>query len=289
MSDTSIKISYSLDSDDSVMFSMEQKEIPVYIQTANYSDIVNMFMRANSGLTAFSYNRFNSMVAINKSNIIISLDFYVWVLPLDTVYSVSIPEGEISEGSLEELEKEKNVIVSLSDEYSFPYLIEVESLDWETPCYNSLGERLVQEPSWEVDDYKIKFSEKVFGVARVKYKAKGYLHTVKVKFPKTNEGLSDIKQIIDNQTNFNSISDVNVTVVGTYVDSSGESKDELLTLELPEAITLSLEECPDFGAGSSVKVNNCKDAGKKGMTFIYYSTCTGEILDIHRVEIECGV
>ncbi len=130
------------------------------------------------------------------------------------------------------------------------------------------------------------FPEKVFGVLRASLAAKGYRYTATLTFPKTSSGVTEIGSLVFNQAQYSSITNINCTIICKFVDEDGEDQEEALELKIPAIVADLLAECP--GATGGLKSNprcESKESEFKTKTTLYYSTCTGEILDTVRQDI----
>jgi len=267
---------------------MEQVSISETSNTADLYDIFQMMGSAASGLTSRSYTPEGlDYVRFQGNNILIDLDFWVFPSDLDLAYSLKINQGTISGKSFEDVPKTGNIVVPLSRQVQLEYLINEASasLSWETPVYNDIG-NVLANPEIIIDGPYIEFDQKVFGIIRANIAAKGYRYTATLSFPKTEQ--EDVSWMIRDQTTFASIKNVKASVICSYKDENGKSKEEVLTLKIPGIVADLLESCP----GQVTAYHDpcfwsddpwaCHDNEKAYTTRIYYSTCDGEILDTIR-------
>jgi hypothetical protein len=127
------------------------------------------------------------------------------------------------------------------------------------------------------------FKNECFGIIRANLKAQGFKYTAKLSFEKSKIGRDVIRGVVANQINSNSITNVNCTVICSYVDEKGKDQEETLELKIPTDVLDLLSECPDGNVKSDPRcVPSEKFSGRT--TTYYYSTCTGEILDTVRTE-----
>jgi hypothetical protein len=269
-----------LTSDLDVWIKLQQASLPESAIT-NLYDVYQMILRAKTSLTAYSYTPVNLPFTISAdgNTVRIPLSFYVFPSSLSLPYTLTNSIGTISTGVLESISKEQSLVCPMLNKYTFDYLIDISSLEWETPCYNALGE-VISAPSYTVENNEVLFSETVFGIFRVKFLIKGYKHTATLNFTKSTTETHKIAGIIWNQRKYNSITNSECVVVCTFVDE-GEEKQEILELKLPEFMEDFLKECKPGG----LMVRNNWDDGIIEQVDIYYSTCTGNILTTNRYDI----
>lgn len=290
MSNTAIQTvnfsDYSID-EDAVWVTMEQEEISETSENANLFDIFQMMGRSASGLTAFTYTPPDlDFISFTSTNIIIELDFLLFPSSMGLLYSLEINQGSLSDKLYVEMPKMGNIVIPLDDKVQMPYLIDpdLSSFEWETPVYDEDG-HFLNSPVITVNGPYLTFKQAVFGIIRADIKAKGYRYTATLSFPKSHEGRQEIIGIITNQTTFNSITNVNCSVVCTYTDEDDNEQQEVLELKIPAIVEDFLSECDDGTLKTNPRCNDGqKNADKKYTTTIYYSTCTGEILDTVRGE-----
>lgn len=265
---------------DAVWLNMVQSEIPEAAQNANLADINQMLLRAQSGLSAHSYNKTGLGVVDLGTVLRVSLVFYVYPSSLDLPYSLVFSGGTLSGRALSNMAKSGNVVFPLSDTVEFPYLIGAVSYSWESACYDNLG-IVTSNPEVTSSGFAINCTKSVFGVLRVSLNAVGYRYVAVIDFQKTTATREYIEGIINDQTHFNSITNINLMVEASYVDAANEPQKTSLSLKLPNFISDYLTACEN-----KVVIGGWEDdPPTTDKTTIYYSTCTGEILDRHTVEV----
>lgn len=285
---TSINFSDDSLSSYNTWIKMEQVPVSETTETANLYDIFQMMSSAAGGLTSRIYKPDTlDYVSFQGNNILIKLDFWVFPSSLDLGYSLKINNGTISTKTYEDVSKTGNVVVPLSKKVQMEYLINEASasLEWESTVYNKFG-NVLSNPEIIIDGPYIEFEEEVFGIIRADVEAKGYRYTATLSFPKSEQ--EDVSYMIKDQTNFSSITNVDCSVICTYLDDSGEVQEEVLTLKIPDIVSDILEACPGKNTSYhdpcffSDDPNACEENKEAYTTTYYYSTCDGEILDIVR-------
>ncbi len=269
---------------------MEQEVIPETSLDANLFDIFQMINRSASGLTSFSYVPTSlDYVMFTPTTIEIKLDFWVFPSNMDLLYSMTINQGSLSSRIHDSVPKVGNIVIPLDDKVQMPYLIDpvVSSFGWESPVYDDLG-HLLDSPDITVNGPYLTFTQDVFGIVRANIMAQGYKYTATLSFPKSQTGRAEIFGIIANQTSYTSITNVRCSVICTYIDENGEEQEEMLELKIPKPVLDFLAECDDGYptlwprcAGSILDT----EENQTYSTTIYYSTCTGEILDTVRSDL----
>jgi hypothetical protein len=255
-----------------VWVNMQQAPLPSS-SVANLYDVYRMLTMAQTFLTAYSYTlpKIPFTISADGNTVTLPLSFYVFPSDLSLAYTLSNSIGFISGGSLQSLNKENSFVCSMAKKYTFDFLLEVKSLEWESPCYNLSGDA-VSEPSYTVNKNEIIFSEIVFGVFRLKYKQKGYKHTATLSFTKSTVVSHEIAGLIWNQRVFNSITNTKCVIICTFEDEEGKQKQEILELKLPEFFKDFLKEC---NPGELMLRKNW--SGDEQVD-VYYSACTGAVL-----------
>jgi len=264
-----------------IWVNIEQEEAEE--SSTSFSDIITMGSYAQSGVTATLHNT-SCGIDISEDSIAIPLTVFVWPSLLDLNYNIKGVESGIvvSNKTRVDIVKEHSITVTSSAIFAFDYLIENLEFEWETPCYNSYGEE-VEEPTYTVVDNKIVFDASIFGVARVKYTAVGYSHTVTLIYENTPESINNLKdQMIGESIGASVESGVSmtissVTVIVSYVEN-GILQEIPFGLEIPESIEKCLPQCRDGSlVGSSILIS----PDTEYWTDVYYNDCDGSILDIN--------
>lgn len=261
---------------------MEQVEISETSKKANITDILSMFARGRSGLTAYSYFPTSlSYVKFTNTSMEVELDFWVWPIPFELEYTLSLSGGTISDGYAGTQQKIGNIVVPMTNSVKLDYSInyQASTATWETPCYSEDG-KFRNTPTISFNKQYIYFEENVFGILRANLTAKGYKYTATLVFSKNKDGRDTVSDMITNQKLYDSVTDAGCTVICDYLDENGDSASTKLTLIIPDAILSLLEECDD---DSLVAEPRCEESNKTHIDY-YYSTCTGEILDTVRTE-----
>ncbi len=276
----------SLSYDEDIWVKLEQKVIPEATEGANLSDIFQMMGRSASGLTSYSYSPTSlDYLSFNATSIRIDLGFWLFPSHLGMPYTLTINQGSISQRQRMDADKMGNIVVPMSDRLQMPYLMDCgsSSFQWQTPVYDPKG-NLSDSVSINCDGSYLVFDKSVFGIIRGEIQAQGYYYIATLTFPKTSAGIEEINGIINNQTNFNSITNINASIICTYIDENNQTQETVLEFKIPDIVSDVLEECPDDSGNlkSSMRQENCKPKTKT----IYYSTCDGEVIDTVRSDAQ---
>lgn len=270
--------------EDRVWIRLEQEEIPLPRQTAGLFDAFAMYQMAKSGMTAFNYDLPDN-VKIQGNNIVVKLNFFVWPSNLDLTYSLTAGSNiSISEKKVIDQPKSANVIFPLRKYEESVYPGELQTKNWETPCYNEKGEVVDCPETIRFFNGYFIIDKKVFGVLRTNMIAKGYKHTARLTFPKTVSEQSKLGNILYTQQNHQSITNPECLIVCTYNDKEGKEYKETLNLKLPSYLLDLLEAC---SSGALKREETCDPSNNPTTTHttVYYSVCSGEVLDVRQKEI----
>lgn len=289
MSETNLHIQYQgidlVDTSQDIWINLEQADLPVYGGNVSLNDILNMSTIARQQETAFSYRMDDGIYFSDSGDTInIPLSFYVFPSSMGLSYSLQIPQGELSDRVVINLAKTGNVVVPLSTSVSFKALVNNVNLTWQTPCYNEHG-NILSAPNYTVSNNKIELDNQVFGVLRGSFNYIGYKYTLTLSFTKAETAeehpftVIGLKNIINTQTNYNSITNIQTTVICTYMDENGEEQQESLDLQIPKSAEMYLSDCPN-GASRVVR----RDEKEMCHTIYYYSVCDGSIIHTERSE-----
>jgi hypothetical protein len=266
---------------------LEQKPIPKRDQYAGLYDAFEMIQMAQSGMTAFNYD-LPGNVTIVGDLLKVDLDFFVWPHPGDMVFNAPSPAGAhedyITLLSKSTETKSSNLVVPLQNYVQIPYGGTVGDIEWTTPCYNESGEELEEAPEiLDVINGYVVFSKIVFGVIKITMEAVKYTYRASFYFEKTETEGKSIQNIFYNQVNHNQITNVECSVTVSHLDEEGEEKKAVLELEIPAYVLDYLEACPD----GSFKHFWCDPADHPIVEHIkiYYSLCSGEVLETIREEV----
>lgn len=266
---------------------MEQKPIPKRDQYAGLYDAFEMIQLAQSGITAFNYDLPGNITIVGDL-LKVDLDFYIWPHPMTLTFNTPRPAGANQDTItlLRKFNENKvvNVVVPLRNYVQIPYGGVVNEVTWDTPCYNKLGEELEEPPEViAIEKGYIVFNKAVFGVLKINIDATGYLYRASFFFEKTETEGKSVQNLFYNQVNHNKITNVECSITATHLDEEGEEKSAVLELDLPAYVLDYLEACPD----GRLRHFMCDpdDYPIVEHLKIYYSVCSGEVLETIRVEI----
>ncbi len=238
---------------------LEQKAIPAVVSYANLYDLIQMYNRAASGLSATTWQKQDCPVEITGPNTArVTLDLYVWPSSLDLAYSLSAGMGTISDPERIDLEREFDLVVPLTDTVDIGFLFD-GSLAWQTEAVNRSGE-VVPQPDARIENGRLFLSAPVFGVLRLAGIASGYRHSVAMEWT------------IDEASR---ITGIRNSVIAAWVDDDGRTQTETLDLEIPDCVADMLATCPEDDTWATLASVTTPD---DRVPTIYYSTCTGRVL-----------
>lgn len=233
--------------------------LPVETGEANLTDLVAMYNLARSGIPAATYRKTVCPVEyLDESTAVVTLPFFVWPSVLGLPYSLDGGRAEISGPELVEIDRDFDLVVGLTDRVDMGLLFD-GTATWQTPCIDRYG-RVVSPPRFVIENGQVVLDAEVFGVLRMTGRAKGYRHQWRLEIAAVDE---------------NRVSGLRGSVIASYQDG-GKLATKTLDLEIPACVQDALATCPDDGKfqvfGSVTTVER--------QTTVYYSTCTGHVLDV---------
>ena len=280
MSETTQNITYQADSAYSAQYSfdMYQEEIDQAAKYPSYSDINLMIAYARSGKSAFAALSSNEYAELIGDNVHINLNFYVRINPTGRPYSLSLNMGTIQSQGVIQQRYNNNIVLPMSDTITFPTSVTIVSFAWVSNAYDESGQ-VVSYPIYTVMNNQLVFSKTVFAIARVVYELVEHKYTAQLIIPKT-----ETQGIQGEQETTLSVTEVKPIVTAVYEDEKGEEQVESLTLVFPQIVQDYLAACPDDEKQLVIDWGG-SDIGKTESVTYYYSTCTGEIIDIIRKDL----
>lgn len=295
----------------SVWLRLEQEAVPLSLRNATLVDMVQMFNRAVSGLSARSYQVDKCQAATIRSDgtIVITLDIFVWPSALDLPYTLDLSYGSVSGATPIEVEREVDVAVEGTASVTLPWLMDYPEAWWQLPCVNEFSEP-VAAPDIAVSGSLVSLSASCYGVLRVRGVALGYRHTVTLEISKTNNTVKaepETTASLHMATGYNggtlpvaqedlptvfhplgyAITSVNISLTAQYVDGNDETQPEIIPLKIPACVLDLLEYCPDGDLAAQDKIlsGGSWSWDSENITpVVYYDTCTGERMEVHFVE-----
>jgi hypothetical protein len=283
---------------------LEQEDIPLSLRNATLEDMVQMFNRAVSGLSARSYqiDKCSAATVSSDGTIVVTLKVFVWPSSLDLPYTLTAAYGHVEEAQPLQMEREIDVAVEGSDSVTLPWLMENATAWWQIPCVNEFSDP-VPAPNISFDGELIKLSSPCYGVLRVRGLALGYEHTVILGISKTGNVIKT-EQISSLQiaSGYNggtapppqkdptgkldplgyTITNVNIAVTAAYQGDEQNQQAEILTLKFPACVLDLLEYCPEGTLAAQDKLPS-GSFGEGPTPVVYYDTCTGRELGVHFV------
>lgn len=297
---------------------LEQEYIPKRNQFAGLYDAFKMIQLAQSGGSSFNHN-LPGNVSLEGNYFKINLNFYLWPYPENLIFQGPMMVGsERNQISLQyKFTKSKVVskVVPMRNYITLPYSGRVISTSWETPCYDESGKVYDVRPKIQIVNGYIIFDKPVFGILKINTQAVGYKYKATIYVAKS------VQDIVYNQVNKNQIKHPECTVMVKHRDNYGREQKALLELILPAYVFDYFEGCPvdnqpeppppipkppppipkpnpdpedpedpdpedpeDLGNLSWYKCFP-EDDPVVEIIKVYYSTCSGDVLDTVRVKV----
>lgn len=242
---------------------LEQEYKPEEERPANIADLYNMIALAKSNISSKAYVKGGcSYVRIAGSTVIVTLDFYVWLYPLDLDYTLEASIGEISGGSEFSTRKTFDVEFNGTKSVLLPYIFD-GYFRAEMPFILDNGTTIFP-PEITSTPITVSLDTACNTVLWADGRAKGHKYTSTMTLNKGNFSVTNVKNVITLK----------------YV-SGGEQHEIEMHLQIPDCVKTSLEECPD---GNTVGHSTCidRDCGGDGdpeKTYIVYvNGCDGREL-----------
>jgi len=301
---------------DDIWLTLEQASIPVMNESVYLKDITSMWNMVMTGASATNYVSQTCPVSVLNGVITIRLGVYVFPCSQDMQYTMTISNGEFGPMVQKDVSREFDLLFPQSDSVALDFVPNDDiTFEWETDAYNEFGE-MISRPEITLENNVVKMSASCFCVLRCKCTTLAdyypvFIYVVKaVDAEPTEEDLTRVATCKENcealygvggSINANrylpcieacnktknanaapdrtgySISNLQSTVQATWMGSDGKLDDESLSLTIPECVKKLLEMCDD---GTMKSPLYGIDDGSDKITTVYYSTCTGNILDV---------
>lgn len=281
---------------DGAWLNLEQEVIPLSERNATLADMVQMFVRAVSGLSARSYQveKCSAATITPAGVIVVEVTLYAWPHDLALGYTLSSSFGLIGSGVPVEIEREVDVAIEGATSATLPWMVTAATAWWQIPCVNEFSEPLETVPTITIEGAEIRLSAPCYGVLRVRGLARGYAHTVTMEFSKSANPVSTRPAAgswggatMETAVLFASTPDplgyavtsVDVSVVASYVDGDGQGI-ETLQLTLPSCVLDLLEYCPDGTLAAQDRGDSVTTEIQNQVPVVYYDTCTGQVIEL---------
>ena len=244
---------------------LEQPAVPLSQRNATLADMVQMFNRALSGLSARTYQLDKCSAATIKSGgtVVVTLAVRVWPSALDLPYVLTASHGMVDAGQPLEVEREIDVAVEGTDAVTLPWLVGAPLAWWQIPCVNEFSEP-VPEPAITVAGAGVKLADSCYGVLRIRGLARGYRHILTMEFVKPTQS---------------SLTNIKVSVTATYTDTNGEQQAEILALTIPACVLDLLEYCEGDVLATDPRTE-LVILNDDPIPTVYYDTCTGQVIEL---------
>jgi hypothetical protein len=303
----------TIEVDDPWLF-LKQKHVPETSSNANLEDITAMWHMAMTGTSAFNYIAERCPVSIKDGIVTVYLGLYVFPSANDLQYTLTLSNGTLGDMGLVTLLMDIDVLIPQTDEVSLEFVPEAMNIEWLTDSYNAFGE-IIPLPNITVENNKLKFSASCFGVLHITCTTLAhyypvYITVIKAETPVETEdeakkreaytancgglygsggldenanayvtcmtaGADNIKANKKPDRTGYKVTSLRASVQAVW-QGAKEAKTKSLTLEIPDCVNHLLEMCDD-GTTKNTSLNNTE---KEPIPNIYYSTCTGNILDV---------
>lgn len=240
---------------------LEQVAVPASTSLLQLATLYRLWYRALlDGHSARLYRPAGCPVSFDGGEVTIWLDFYVWPSSMDLRFELSPSIGSIGPAEIVELPRERDIIVELTDRVELDFLPVAEPvLGWQTPCFAVDGSELPAQVL-QCNETVILLPQQLFGVARLVATAWGHRYRLTITIEKD-----------DNRVELES-----PVITAAWRNAGGEYLTNQLELTVPECVQTALGLC---GGGRSHFCAARKQTEDLPVN-VYYSTCTGEILDI---------
>ncbi len=236
---------------------LEQVYKPVSKDNANMSDLSQMLNLARRGVSAYSYiSDVCPYAKVVGSNIIVTLDFYVWLSSLELSYNLKSDIGTIS-NIVEVVEENRSFDVPFknSNNESLPYIFNGDLVP-EMPFILNNGE-IVNDVDIIHDKSNVQLSRPVYCVLRANGIAIGHKHSIEMVLTKSVENEDEE----ESNTGYK-IQNLRNSITLTFKDENGDNQEDIITLDIPPCVEDLLKECPDDNttvAWTGCFGRNCND------------------------------
>lgn len=247
-------------------------------KTASMFDLNQMVAKARSGVSALTYMRSDCTAHVAGDNLVVNFSFYVWPSSRDMRYRLDSTIGVLSDPQIVEDYTEFSLLFGLSNAVGLDFILtEINSIRWETPCYDSNGQQIPDVPLTIKNDNTICAEREVFGVARIRGRKWGKKHTLTVTLPKEDLSISNLQASVTADWGDPT----------TTLDDS--SSTDTLQLEVPQCVKDILAWCDGDQASIENILFNIMGGisnicGAQSQTekprIAYFSTCTGSLIEV---------
>lgn len=256
----------------------------------NVEQLYRMWSAAANGSSAQLLNIMGCPVEIRGDEVHIFLGFYAWPSSPDLPFSLESTTGEIVRRMNTSTAKSFSIFVNNSDVVLLPYYMQSVSTMWETPCFSQSGEQLPAPPG-VLHDTWIQLPYPVFGVVRINGIAIGESAAVHIILNKAIESIpttlaqeASWYDAPSNQRIYTpppvesrqsvKISNVQCTVIATWLDEYGTEQTDELVMETPQCVQDLLDLCPDMFQ------RILRICSTSYVLYVHWNGCTGEIIEM---------
>jgi len=249
-------------------------------QYANYYDLYQMLTRARGGVSAWTYIPEDCPISVQDGVVTVALPFYSYPSSFDFPYSVSTSIGVLGEPTRISETREFDLVLDHATRIILPYAVEAPSLEWQSPAFDR-DWRVIDRPTITVEgNNSLMLSHSCWGVVRLRCLAQGYLHTVQIRLVKQTTEEDEDGNL--NTTGYK-IENLECSATAAWQslpdeDGNTELVTEVLELEIPRCVDDYLATCEE----GSPKLDVIGPDGKSKLK-VYYSTCTGSIIQVGNV------
>ncbi len=272
---------------------LEQPPFTSGSDTVTMAQLVAMVNAARNGDSAWSVLRdscsYVSWDELDEGLIHVTLPFYVLPTAPDLEFELTASAAsgaEITGGARLQLPKVHDAVFTDSQSVSLPYFFEEGSVRQMMPAFTSRGRRITVRA--QLVGNTLSLSEPATTVCRLRGFVLAYqyeLHFTLDKKPETtviyrdesgNERRREEKEI------WMKVAAPSLAILASWLcvteSGRGEQQTAQLTLKIPECVTAMLQLCPDTSRREPFPLPPVKTLQ------VYYSTCTGEVLETRVVE-----
>jgi len=255
---------------------LEQEAIPTSQNNVSTSDLNQMLARALSGLSARSYqpDRCPSVSIDSEGTVTVTLTLYVWPSSLGLPYTLKAAGAAIGDQSAVRHHREIDVAAEGERVIGLPWITEQAEVAWQMGCFDSHSESIIP-PEISVAGANVVLTKGCYGVMRLRGVALGYSYPVVCSFAKVE---------LDPESGeyaWSATGEVTISVTASWVDAAGESRSEILEMQLPDCAKDLLELCPN---DVPKVIGLFAPEQFKKRPRLRYSACTGQPIDADYVE-----
>jgi hypothetical protein len=237
---------------------------PVNTARLTAEDLQIMLAMVRAGQSAHEYRQPDCPVVVANGQVTIPLTVWVWPSTLELAWNLR-PELLLITDPPTVLRQERDfdLVVEMRSTVDLPFYASALTLEWQTPCYNRLGEE-VGRPEITHLGSRLSLSAEVFGVLRVRCMA---------------EGWQQIGQVVMPITEGSAVTSIRPTVTAVWSAPDDTPLNERIELQIPACAEDLLAFCPDETLRRK-RSSTVTDEDNDKIPVVYYSPCDGRVLEV---------